>query len=627
MSKRWFYPFLLITVTFLVWGVSLRNGFVWDDRILIQKNEANISRLSLTKAFFSDFWSTETEAGTSNYYRPVVTLSYMLDYALYGLNPAGYHATNIAIHAVGVVSLWYLLVLLGVSSGSAAFAAVIWAIHPAVAESVAWVSGRTDSLATMFMLLSVVTALKGYLGKKADRWYIYYSLVLFGAALLCKESAIVTPVLIAIFLKFSGKTNKINATFGLRCLGVGAVWFLLRWVVLAKPLGTESGEGVSMSVGLLSLSHVWGNLVWPPVFRIEYGASLTPQALLGGAVLGAGLLLWMVFVFGANYGPRATRYLYLAGVVAFIPSVMAVLLKSMIGSRLIYTSAAFVLAGLGVGFKPEQRSRSQQWLIGSVLVALALTSLYRAQLWTSDARLFSKALEAPDASTRNHLNLGIALYDSGDLAGALDHLSRDMEQAALDQKHYMLSLLYTALRCESLAEEHLLQAIEANPNNYSASHNLAGLLAVQGRHEAAQQKLMILAERSPLARQRALTQIQSLKSLSGFPARDPINAEWCKDSKAQHELFQSSLLLNRLAGEHLRTGQLELAEVLIRAALRIDPWFIGARLNLAQLYLLRKEKGRARETVESILNTNPGEGRARRMLSAIDGREEVGELG
>lgn len=618
MLKRWFHPIILVTITFLVWGISLQNGFVWDDRILIQKNESTISRISLSTAFFSDFWSTDTEAGTSNYYRPLVTLSYMVDYALFGLNPAGYHATNLIIHAGGVVCLWVLLGLLGVSFGGAALAAAIWAIHPAVAESVAWISGRTDSLATLFILLSILAAMRAYRGKREEPRYMYFSLAYFGAALLCKESAIITPVLVAIFLSLHGKARKILGAFGLQMLAVGAFWFLLRLAVLAKPVGAEMGEGISASLGILALLHVWGNLVWPPLFRIEYGSSLTPQALLGGALFGAGLLLWMVFVLGAKRGPRPTRYLYVAAMVAFIPSVMAVLLKSMIGSRLIYSTAAFALAGLGVGLEPGLKSTARRILVGSVMVALALTSMYRAQLWRSDAELFSKALEATDASSRNHLNLGIALYDSGDLAGALVHLSRDMEGAALDQKHYMLSLLYTAIGCESLAEENLVKAIEVNPKSYSAIHNLAGLRVVQGRHEEAQHGLADLAERDPSARMKALSQIENLKALSKLPARDPRDGEWCGNRQAMGQLFESVIALNRLAGEHLRSGQVELAEVLIRAALRVDPWFVGARLNLAQLYLLRGERGKARETVESILNTNPGEERARRMLAGIE---------
>ena len=618
MSKRLLHPILLVAVTFLVWGISLRNGFVWDDRILIQRNEANISRISLSTAFFSDFWSTETEAGASNYYRPLVTLSYMIDYALFGIEPAGYHATNIAIHAIGVVSLWYLLLLLGLSSGGAAFAAAVWAIHPGVAESVAWVSGRTDSLATVFMLLSVIAAVKGYSGKRSEPLYARFSLVFFGAALLCKESAIITPILIAIFLGFHGKAKKMRGVFWAQILSVGALWFLLRWAVLVKPVGTESGEGIPMSLGVLSLLHVWGNLVWPPTFRIEYGASLTPPALLGGALFGGALLLWMVFVLGAKYGPRPTRYLYLAAIVAFIPSVMAVLLKSMIGSRLVYTSAAFCLAGIGVGGMQDRRVGVWRWFLGGLMGALALTSIFRAQLWSSDAELFSRALEAKDASTRNHLNLGIALYDQGDLSGALDHLSRDMERAALGQKYYMLSLLYTAIRCEGLAEENLLKAIEVDPSNYAISHNLAGLLAVQGRLKEAQQRLMAIADRDPSVRTKALAQIESLRSLPTLQQRLPFNGEWCSDPRLLRELFNSAVALNRLAGEHLRGGQLELADVLIRAALRVDAWFVGARLNLAQLHILKRENSKARQVLESILNTNPGEERAKRMLVAID---------
>jgi Flp pilus assembly protein TadD len=619
LKSRYLCPILLLSGTLLVWGTSLWNGFVWDDRILIQKNEANLSSVSLVQAFFSDFWSTETERGQSNYYRPLVSLSYMLDYAVYGLNPAGYHATNILIHTGCVLALWYLLVLLGLSSGSAAVAAGLWAVHPSVAESVAWVSGRTDSLATLCMLLSVVTAIQGGEAKGGRSRWILYSAGFFGAGLLCKESALVTPLLTVLFLIYMGKRGKIDGAFVYGSLAVLLAWVVLRVAVLAQPIGAEAGEGMPLSLVLLSLLHTWGTLVWPPAFRIEYGSSLTGQALVGGAALGAILLVWMVLVIISNQGSRIVRYLYLAALVAFIPSVMAVVLKSMIGSRLVYTASAFVLVGFVQGLRIVERTPRAKRAFAAVFVILAVMTVQRAQLWRSDITLFSAALEAPDPSTRNHLNLGIALFDDGDLAGALIQLHHDMEHAALDQKYYMLSLLYTAIRCEGLAEEYLGKSIEASPTNYSAYHNLAGLQAVQGRNDEARQTLTKIAERDPSLRRRAFAQLETIKKLPTVSSRMSYNSEWCGVPLKELELFKSPVQLNRLAGEHLRAGQLDLAEVLIRAALRVDPWFVGARLNFAQLYMLKGDNSKARDILESILDTEPGEQRARRLLSTIEG--------
>jgi thioredoxin-like negative regulator of GroEL len=619
MSKRLLHLSMLVAVTVMVWGQSLGNGFVWDDRILIVKNEATISRISLSTALFSDFWSTETESGSSNYYRPLVTLSYMVDYALYGLRPAGYHVTNLVIHTVGVVSLWCLLLLLGVTSGTAALAAAVWAIHPAVCESVAWISGRTDSLATLFILLSVITGMNAALVKRhRDRW-IAGSAALFAAALLSKESAIITPLLTAIFLVMIGKRGKIDRAFVWSACCVWIGWLALRLIVLAKAVGMESGEGIPLNLALLSLLHTWGTLVWPPVLRIEYGSALTSHALVVGATLGGLLLVWIGGVLATNYGPRPVRYLYLAALVAFIPSVMAVLLKSMIGARLVYTSAAFALAGVTIGCKLDTRGRMARGLFACAFVALALTTIQRARLWRSDTVLFTAALESADPSTRNHLNLGIALFDEGDLAGALDHLSRDMERSALDQKHYMLSLVYTAIDCESLAEGELLKSIDANPRFFSAYHNLAGLRAVQGRHEESRETLLTISRRDNATQRRALAQRDLLKSLEHLPRREPRNAPWCEDRKARDELFNSAVSLNRLAGEHLRRGKVELVEPLLRAVSRLDPWFVAGRLNLAQLSILKGDPRKAREILGSILATDPGEARAQRLLASLDG--------
>ena len=104
MNERSRWILLPLILSLGVWSASISNGFVWDDHILIEKNATNLSSFSLRSIFGQDFWTTETDAGSSNYYRPLVTLSYVIDYAIFGASASGYHITNVVLHTVNVRS-------------------------------------------------------------------------------------------------------------------------------------------------------------------------------------------------------------------------------------------------------------------------------------------------------------------------------------------------------------------------------------------------------------------------------------------------------------------------------------------------------------------------------------------
>ncbi len=613
LPSRWIL--LPIVLSLGIWSLSLGNGFVWDDHVLIEKNAATLGSLSPKAIFAQDFWTTETGAGRSNYYRPLVTLSYAVDYALFGLNPVGYHLTNILLHTANVALVFLLLAELAVPAAFCAAAASIFAVHPALAESVAWVSGRTDLIATFWTLLSILALLAAFRDKRRDPRLLALSGALCLAALLSKESALVTPLLALTFAGLRFGSRAVTTASMLPFLLAGAAWLFARSLVLSSSVGAELSNGVSPLIGLLSLFHVWGNLLCPAVFRIEYGSPLTAQTLFPGAAFGVIACLWLVTIVASARASRVPRALAAAALIAFLPSVMAVLLKSMIGVRLVYTSAAFALpaAALVILLRPV-KLRLAAPVVWIFCLLLGVIAAQRIPLWRSDQVLFQQALAAPDASTRSHLNLGIALYNSGDLLGAYEQLSFSIEPQAADQQHYMLGLLYTAAQCETKAEAEYRAAIAAKPDSYSPTHNLAGLLFTQGKLPAASELLAAYASRYPAQSSTARKQLAMFRSSSPSQERSPSNQPWCATPASLRELFRSPVSLNRQATELLRLQQLEMADVFIKAALRGDPKLLGAQLNQAQLEILRGNAPAASELLRRFVTEHPDDERAKQLL-------------
>ena len=178
---------------------ALRNGFVWDDQELIVGNDAVKSANALAKGLTRDFFAHQPDDLAYGYYRPLTTLSYAADYSAWRLRPAGYHATNVILHAACACLGTLLLLRLGLTPGAATVAGVVFAVHPIHVESVAWISGRTDLLSLLLSLISFLAFLRARdgaerLSKRRDALLLAASAAAYAGALLAKEMSLVLPL-------------------------------------------------------------------------------------------------------------------------------------------------------------------------------------------------------------------------------------------------------------------------------------------------------------------------------------------------------------------------------------------------------------------------------------------------
>ncbi len=156
MNKiRHYLPiFSIISVSFLVYFNALRGGFVWDDMVLIVDNEGITKLGYFWKDFARDFFDTteDTPEFKYGYYRPIISLSYMVDYTLWGLKPWGFHLSNIIFHTICCVLVYFIGNSLFNNHCTSIVASLLFASHPIHTESVTWISGRTDVVAGIFFL-------------------------------------------------------------------------------------------------------------------------------------------------------------------------------------------------------------------------------------------------------------------------------------------------------------------------------------------------------------------------------------------------------------------------------------------------------------------------------------------
>src|SRR5881409_3840598 len=200
---RWLAPLLIALVTFAAFLPVLQNQFVdWDDQRNFLDNH-HYRGLGWTHLR----WMWTTHLG---HYIPLTWMTLGLDYLLWGMNPVGYHLTNLLLHAANAVVFFFVvrrLLARALPSPSerghalalsAGFASLVFAIHPLRVESVAWATERRDVLSGLFYLLTLLMYLRACeRGARGQRLY-WLSVALFGCALLSKSMAVSLPIVLLI---------------------------------------------------------------------------------------------------------------------------------------------------------------------------------------------------------------------------------------------------------------------------------------------------------------------------------------------------------------------------------------------------------------------------------------------
>lgn len=583
----------LVAAVFLVYGNTLGNGFVIDDRAFVEQNPVIRDLANVPRMFTSGFWES-TSASVPALYRPLVTLSYALNYAAGGLNPFGYHLVNVLLHVATTLLLFALVYLLSGRTLFSGAVAAVFGLHPIGTESVAWVAQRSELMAAFFALWALALYVLAFppagrrdSGTRRIVWLRVSSAVVFLLALLSKEGAIALPgVMILydlVFRKSGGRWMRLAPYLGLTAVYIAAIQWAFsgpeayRIEFVFNPLIQEPA-GVRALTGLKLLGLGFWLLSWPVRLVADYSFdSITPvRSLWGpavpaaatGALLLTGLLLlgWrrhrMLFfglavtcsylglLFVNALYPRASmfaeRFLYMPSVGFALAGVAAADLVLRLVPRQREIAGPLLLALVVLAFSVKARSRNFEWrdnytLLASAADANPRSAWVQASLagehfergdFRSARRHSMEALSIHPEYSRAHLTLGEAVLAAGSPTDAVPHLATAVRLSPRSYRaQSSLGLAYKEMGDLAAAEEHYDRALEINPNSPQTLNNLANLALLQG------------------ARPRALALFQRALAI------DPVNP---------------AVLFN-LALEHERMGQIDQARVYYRRFLSVAP--------------------------------------------------------
>jgi tetratricopeptide (TPR) repeat protein len=228
-KKHWTYLVLILTPFFL-YRKSLSFDFSpLDEQWIIEDNAWFLKDWSNLKAIFTG------STALMIYYRPFLAVSTMIDFHIGKLDPFVYHLNTLIWHLGCTLLLFEFLLQYQASKRTAFLLALIFAVHPMMIHTVAWIPGRNDSMLCFFMLASIIS-LNSYIDRKKIRLFLFH-ILFFMCALLTKETAIVFPLIYFVIIYLRQKENK-------KLLWASAsLWLVLLcgWVILWKNFVSVSG--------------------------------------------------------------------------------------------------------------------------------------------------------------------------------------------------------------------------------------------------------------------------------------------------------------------------------------------------------------------------------------------------
>ncbi|XP_064073545.1 protein O-mannosyl-transferase Tmtc3 isoform X2 [Vanessa tameamea] len=209
---------ILVLACILVYHNCLYCGFVFDDISAIKENRDLRPQTPISNIFLNDFWGTPIHKEQSHKsYRPLTVLTFRWNYAVHGLQPAGYHLVNLLLHAL-VSLLYYRVCAMFLPEFASFVAAILFAVHPIHSEAVTGVVGRAEMLSSLFFLGALLCYARAATKRRYTDWrYVAACTACVGIAMLCKEQGITITAVCVVYELFVAQKRRGNNT--------GRSWF------------------------------------------------------------------------------------------------------------------------------------------------------------------------------------------------------------------------------------------------------------------------------------------------------------------------------------------------------------------------------------------------------------------
>ena len=521
-TTHWVPILLLACVSAVIYANSLSNGFVYDDLGTIVEN-VHLKRFD---NYLSSFYNSSyfKISGGEASYRPVATLSYYLLYAVFGLNPFGYHLTSVILHMLNVVLVYLMAHVILEHKRPAAIAGLLFACHPVNTEAVNSISYNEDLITAFFFFLALLLYMK--LKTSAPRrnvFFFFLTLLFFLLGLLSKEMAITLPVIAVVYdltlrkpfsqnlsLKWVLQVVKERLIYYLGFMGISLFYLWLRFFAIYNLEEVET--------------QIWGRLVdrilYLPVIFFKYiKLSLFPLNLnadyvfayptrffdllpLIALIIVAAVVIFSFFMFKTS---RATSFGIWWFFLTLFPVFNLIQIYNPFAERYLYIPlfGFCVVLSIFLEYGLNRLSFTRSLLIKIAIVVClvvfwAIITVDRNRDWKNGYSLWTQTLEVEPNSVRAHGNLARVYQEKGMIEASLREVKKVMELNPKDYKaHYNLGVILDKQGFVSEAISAYNKTIDINPRFKNAHFNLGNMYKKQNMLAEAERAYQIVVELDP----------------------------------------------------------------------------------------------------------------------------------
>jgi protein O-mannosyl-transferase len=623
---------LLILVAFLCYGNTLLNGFVYDDDQQILQNPYVKSWHYLPQIFGTTVWSFIGQAGTTNYYRPIMTLSFLVLWQIFGPLPFGFHLFNILVNALVVFLVFETACRLFDDRRIAWIGALFFAVHPIHTETVDWIAALPDLEATFFVLLSFTLLVKP---GKMDWKRTLGVQTTFLLALLCKEPALMFALLAIVFQhgvnKERANTPRTQKILQDLAFCVMALAYLgLRIVLFGKVAPVLQHPNLNWLQAIYSAFALVCDytrlLFWPAhlsAFHAFHPSSSLgePRVLAGIAIFGATVVA--ILKLKAKSPPAAFATLWIGTLLGPVLNARWMASNVMTERYLYLPSVGFcwlmgwcVVQAWDALARPGTPLRGLRFAVATLIAAAVVLgsarTISRNTDWQNDLTLYTRTLETdPDAHVIRS-NLGGVYFD----LGRTERAGREWEIALAGKPDNVvtmnaLGMLYTQQGRYAEARAMFQRAIAAKPLWGPAHYNYGLLLQKTGDTNLALDEFKSAVQLSPLdatARRRYGEALLAVGNLSDAEAQ----------LKSAVDLEPSLESLQSLARVYLQAEKYAQAELILRRTVQEYPIDSAAHFQLARLLEMSEHFDEARKEYLEGLKSDAANAEAKSAIQRIE---------
>jgi protein O-mannosyl-transferase len=460
-----------------------------DDGRLVLKNPSVIHFADNKGKVFTEF--------VYGLYHPLTTISFAIDYAVWGTNPFGFRLTNLVFHLINTLLVFLLLQKLFKKLYISLFSAAIFGLHPMHVESVVWISERKDVLYAFFFLLSVLFYLKARNRKDIVNHALAF--LFFLCSLLSKASAVVLPLVLVLIDYYHQKPLFKSLLSKSHYLVLSIVFGIIN-VKAQNSIGLIQDVYTSYSVVQKVTLPVYAFTNYLVKFFVPVGLAskhLYPR-LINDSIGWVYYLGWFWLIWSAYfvYRNRKNRLL-IFGFLFFVVNIILVVKIIPTGNDLVserYSYVPYIGLAICLGYLIQvQIEEGKKWLNAIfivLIIMLTLLSVQNLKHWKNEKAIWSRIIEIEPDMPLAWLERGKYYLDEKDLIKADSDLSKSIQ---LDPS-FAPGYIYRGLtryyqRKENLALEDFNTAIRIDSIKPDGYYNRGNLYLKMNRFDEARNDL------------------------------------------------------------------------------------------------------------------------------------------